>query len=334
MICGRISTTNFPAKKVNHVRYIRYHNLKRISTSFRKVSINFLSDRRFYFMTEDLIKVVDLLKLRNCSKQTINNYISAIKKFKKHYEGENIKDFNEEKILKYLNSNFVNKCGNASTINVNRAAIKYYYLVVFDKDFKNALLPSCKVKSKLPKVFSRNDIITLLKNSKSLRIQLTICLGYGSGLRISEVASLNIKNIDLKNKRIKVLVKGGKERYVPLPNFTLKLLKIYYSRNETIIKKAEGYIFPSKNKKSKQPHLVSDVLAASFRALLIKCNFSYNYTFHTLRHSFATHYIENDGDIWKLKAFLGHSSINTTMIYLHLAENFTEIISPLDEVVK
>lgn len=285
-------------------------------------------------MSEDLLKVVDLLKLRNCSKQTINNYVSAIKRFKKNYEGENIKDFNEEKILEYLKSNFVNKCGNASTINVNRAAIKYYYLVVFDKEFKNSLLPACKVTSKLPKVFSKDDIITLLKNSRSLRIQLVICLGYGSGLRITEVVSLNIKNIDLENKRIKVLGKGSKERYVPLPNFTLKLLKIYYSRNETIIKNSGGYLFPAKNRNSKKPYLVSGVMAASFRALLIKCDFSYDYTFHTLRHSFATHYIENDGDIWKLKSFLGHSSINTTMIYLHLAENFTEIISPLDEVVK
>lgn len=285
-------------------------------------------------MSEDLLKVIDLLKLRNCSKQTINNYISAIKRFKKHYEREDIENFTETKILEYLKSNFVNKGGNASTINVNRAAIKYYYLVVFNKDFKNALLPACKVISKLPKVFSKNDIITLLKNSKSLRIQLMICFGYGSGLRITEVVSLNIKNIDLDNKRIKVLGKGGKERYTPLPNFTLKLLKVYYSRNETIIKKSGGYLFPASHKNSKKPYLVSGAMAASFRALLIKCDFSYDYTFHTLRHSFATHYIENDGDIWKLKAFLGHSSINTTMMYLHLAEDFTEIISPLDEVVK
>ena len=87
-------------------------------------------------MSEDLLKVIDLLKLRNCSKQTINNYISAIKRFKKHYEGEDIENFTETKILEYLKSNFVNKGGNASTINVNRAAIKYYYLVFLIKILK------------------------------------------------------------------------------------------------------------------------------------------------------------------------------------------------------
>lgn len=285
-------------------------------------------------MTEDLIKVVNLLKLRNCSENTINNYLSAIKKFKKFYEGQNIENFNEEKIVEYLKSNFLDKYSSAATINVNRAAIKYYYLVNFSKDFKNALLPVCKVNSKFPNYFSKSDIILLLKNANSLRMQLMICLGYGSGLRISEVVSLNIKNFDFENRRIKIVGKGGKERYVPLPNFTMKVLKPYYSRNETIIKNSGGYLFPTSNRKCALPHVHFKSMAACFRLLLTKTNFSYDYTFHTLRHSFATHYIENDGDIWKLKAFLGHSSINTTMIYLHMAEDFSKVISPLDVVVK
>lgn len=160
-----------------------------------------------------------------------------------------------------------------------------------------------------------------------------ICLGYGSGLRISEVASLNTKNIDIKNHRLKICGKGNKERYTILPNFTLKLLKSYYLRNKTIISKSGGYLFPSSHFDSKDSYIKYHTIADNFRTLLKSLNLYNNITFHTLRHSFATHYMENDGDIWKLKSLLGHSSINSTMVYLHIAEDFSKLKSPLDEVL-
>lgn len=285
-------------------------------------------------MSEDLLKIVNLLKLRGCSNRTINNYLSSIKRFKKYYKDCDIEKFTESDILEYLKINFIDLGRCSVTINVNRAAIKYYYLVNFNKNFSSTLLPSCKVKSRFPKIFSKQEILLLLRNSKTLKLQLMICLGYGSGLRVSEVASLNIKNIDIKNRRLKIFGKGNKERYTTLPNFTLVILKSYYLRNKTKIIESGGFLFPTTHFDSKDSHIKDNTVADNFRTLLKTLNFPNYITFHTLRHSFATHYMENDGDIWKLKSLLGHSSINSTMVYLHMAEDFSKLTSPLDGILK
>ena len=90
-------------------------------------------------MTEDLQKVKDLLMLRHCSKRTISNYLSCINRFKQFYKEKNLDNLTESDILEYLKCNFINIGCSSATINVNRAAIKYYYLVNFNKEFSNVL---------------------------------------------------------------------------------------------------------------------------------------------------------------------------------------------------
>ena len=96
-------------------------------------------------MTEDLQKVKDLLLLRKCSDRTISNYLSCINRFKIYYKRKDLEKLNEDDILEYFKKNFINIGCSAATINVNRAAIKYYYLVNFNKEFSNVLLPQTKI---------------------------------------------------------------------------------------------------------------------------------------------------------------------------------------------
>lgn len=283
-------------------------------------------------MTEDLQKVKNLLLLRKCSDRTVSNYLSCINRFKNYYKRKDLKKLNEDDILEYLKKNFINIGCSAATINVNRAAIKYYYLVNFNKNFSNILLPQTKIPSRFPKIISKQDFIKMFNSEFNLKHKLWIMLAYGSGLRISEVASLKVSDILSKEHKIRVIGKGNKERYAPLPDFTLKLLRLYWIQNKDKI--TNNYFFPGKYKATKDTCITSFGIKEAFEKIKENNNLDNSITFHTLRHSYATEFIKNGGDIWKLKNILGHSSINTTSMYLHMAENFKDIYSPLNEVSK
>lgn len=283
-------------------------------------------------MTEDLQKVKDLLLLRKCSDRTVSNYFSCINRFKNYYKRKDLKKLNEDDILEYLKKNFINIGCSAATINVNRAAIKYYYLVNFNKNFSNVLLPQTKISSRFPKIISKQDFIKMFNSEFNLKHKLWIMLAYGSGLRISEVASLKVSDILSKEHKIRVIGKGNKERYAPLPDFTLKLLRLYWIQNKDKI--TNNYFFPGKYKATKGTCITSFGIKEAFQKIKENNNLDNSITFHTLRHSYATEFIKNGGDIWELKNILGHSSINTTSMYLHMAENFKDVYSPLNEVSK
>lgn len=283
-------------------------------------------------MTKDLQKVKDLLLLRKCSDRTVSNYLSCINRFKNYYKRKDLEKLNEDDILEYLKKNFINIGCSAATINVNRAAIKYYYLVNFNKEFSNVLLPQAKIPSRFPKIISKQDFIKMFNSEFNLKHKIWIMLAYGSGLRISEVASLKVSDILSKEHKIRIIGKGNKERYAPLPNFTLKLLRLYWIQNKDKI--TNNYFFPGKYKATKGTCISSFGIKEAFQKIKENNNLDNSITFHTLRHSYATEFIKNGGDIWELKNILGHSSINTTSIYLHMAENFKDVYSPLDEVSK
>lgn len=283
-------------------------------------------------MTNDLQKVKDLLKTRGCSERTINNYLSCLNRFKQYYKGKELKNLKEEDILDYLKVNFIDLDFAAASVNVNRAAIKYYYLVNFNIDFNNALLPACKVKSRYPTLLTKEQVISIFNNESNIKHKLWIILAYGSGLRISEVASLKVSDILSKEHKIRVIGKGNKERYAPLPDFTLKLLRLYWIQNKDKI--TNNYFFPGKYKATKGTCITSFGIKEAFQKIKENNNLDNSITFHTLRHSYATEFIKNGGDIWELKNILGHSSINTTSMYLHMAENFKDVYSPLNEVSK
>ena len=282
-------------------------------------------------MTNDLQKVKDLLKTRGCSERTINNYLSCLNRFKQYYKGKELKNLKEEDILDYLKVNFIDLDFAAASVNVNRAAIKYYYLVNFNIDFNNVLLPSCKVKNRFPTILTKEQVISIFNNESNIKHKIWIILAYGSGLRISEVASLKVSDILSKEHKIRVIGKGNKERYAPLPNITLRLLRTYWLQNKDKI--INDFLFPNiKNGKNKCKHINPFTIKQAFQKIKQNNNLDDSITFHTLRHSFACEYIKSRGDIWELRILLGHSSINSTMVYLHMAKDFNDVYSPLDGV--
>ncbi len=181
--------------------------------------------------------------------------------------------------------------------------------------------------SKLPPVMSAQEIKTLIDSIKNIKHRTIVMLLYSTGMRLSEIAALKITDIDSKNMRIKVVQgKGAKDRYTILSEQVLQELRAYY-----IIYKPVIYLFNGSRRgcpishRSIQ-HLVQTALAKAGLA-------SKDYTVHTIRHSFATHLVDHGTDLHTVKELLGHSTLQTTMRYMHLTTTRRQgIINPYDRL--
>ncbi|MFC2109795.1 tyrosine-type recombinase/integrase [Bacteroidota bacterium] len=208
------------------------------------------------------------------------------------------------------------------------SAMKHYLAFVnsdIEIDF-NALAP--RKDKKLPNVLSHEEVIELIRVTKNIKHRICIALIYSSGLRIGELTSLKLSNFDIQRKVLKVQSgKGRKDRYVPLANVMLPLIQNYLTTYVPKTYLVEG----SEEGKPYSPISIRNFLARSCQLANIKKRV----TPHTLRHSYATHLLENGTDIRYIQELLGHSRPETTMIYTHVrSQDLKNITNPLDLIVK
>ena len=198
-------------------------------------------------------------------------------------------------------------------------------------------LPEIKKEKKLPVVLSKQEVWQMLSGCKLLKHKMLIGLLYGCGLRCMEVRNVQLKDLDFDRKQLKVVQgKGKKDRYLPLSEHLIRGLKKYIEAE-----KPENYLFgmPREGRAGASTSLSTGfdsrysqrgvqwvVKQASKTAKILK-----EVSVHTLRHSFATHLLEDGMDILSIKNLLGHESIDTTLIYLQIAQLSTQkLFSPLD----
>jgi integrase/recombinase XerD len=182
----------------------------------------------------------------------------------------------------------------------------------------------------LPAVMTQPEVFQLFSRVAEPRQRAVISLLYGTGMRIGEVTKLKMSDIERANNRILVRQgKGAKDRYVLLGTQVLKDIETYYRAC-----RPKGWLFESKQYPGKSLHNRS--MQTIVNASMIVGGFgSGKYTAHTLRHSFATHMLDNGCDIHTIKNLLGHAKIETTMIYLHLTlQRRNSLVSPLDAMLK
>ncbi|MBQ6282451.1 MAG: tyrosine-type recombinase/integrase [Bacilli bacterium] len=264
-------------------------------------------------------KVEENLKLRGRSEKTFINYKSALVRFFNYYSEEtNIKKLKEEDIINFLNNEYIKPNRSKYTYNVAIAAIRLLYLVCFNITLNKVLLPSSKLTKRIPAFLPREKFIKIINEETNLKHKCWLILSFCSGLRVDEVSRVKVEDINSKEHKLKVLGKGNKERYTILPDVTIRLLRLYCLQNNI----RSGYLFPGINNKEV---INSKTIINYFSVIKYNYHLDYNISFHSLRHAFATYYLANGGSLLALQSMLGHTNLNTTTIYLHLAQNFNEL---------
>lgn len=268
------------------------------------------------------IKYLEMLnsecKIRGFSSQTIKSYSFHVSHFLDFLYKSRL-NLNQEGVKSYLLSQEKSR----NTMRLKYAAIRFFFLSVLKKPFSIKEIPIMKKEKQLPKVISKEKIKLIINSIKNLKHRLIIKFLYSSGLRLSELLSLKREDLDFDNNLICVRQgKGQKDRMTLLSPFLKEDLLKYYSTNEFETK----YVFEGrKSKYSKKS--VQKIFERAGNKIGLKIHP------HMLRHSFATHLLEQGTDLRYIQKLLGHSSSTTTEIYTHVANNdLKNIKSPLDNL--
>jgi len=210
-----------------------------------------------------------------------------------------------------------------STICIAYSAIKFLFCQTLQKPWEIKKIPQVKCIRKLPVFFSFEEVDAIIRNSTFLKHKAALMLIYSSGLRVSECT--RIKLTDIYRKNMKLLVrqaKGNKDRYTILSKKCLSMLEKYYR-----IFRPKDWLFTGR---FPDRHIAIRTLQHAYHNAKEKAGISKQYGIHTLRHSFATHFLEAGGGIFQLQKLLGHKNLKTTLVYIHLQEEKITAQSPLD----
>ena len=268
-----------------------------------------------------LKKCEETLRMGGRSEVTIKNYRYAIIRFLNRYdEKTNISKLTIDDIIKYFKKDFIDKGLSAATYNVNLAAVRFFYLICFERSISKVLLPNSKLRKRFPKIVTKELFLKIINNEDNLKHKCWLLLSFCCGLRISEVATIKIEDIYSKEHKLRVLGKGNKERFTILPDIVIKFLRLFYQKKRYTHKK--GYLFIGQNVNN---HICERTIGNYFSSLKKEYNLPPEITEHSLRHSFATYFLMNGGDLLVLKSMMGHKSLNSTSIYVHLSQNFNNI---------
>jgi site-specific recombinase XerD len=213
-----------------------------------------------------------------------------------------------------------------ATVNVHVAAISFLYAITLKRPHEVMDLPRMKVPMRLPRVLSGTEMERLLAAPLGIKHRALILLGYGAGLRVSEIARLEMGDIDPKRMLLYVRQsKRGRERYVMLSPIVLGALRAYWKHAQL----SGPRLFPGRDPKKVMTR------AAIYKALqkAARCARLERVSPHTLRHTFATHMLEAGTDLRTLQIVLGHASLSSTLTYLHVsAARVQALKSPLDDL--
>ncbi len=272
-----------------------------------------------------LKRYVELLKLKGYSPNTIRTYSTEFVQLLKILKNHPVEDLSSEQLRSYFLYCTATLKLSENLIHSRMNAIKFYFEQVLHRDKFFMEIPRPKKPSLLPKAISTRDVKKMLDAIDNLKHQLLLKMCYGMGLRVSELVHLKITDID--SKRMQVLVscaKGKKDRYVVLPESVLEQLRAYYQEY-----KPKEYLFEGQFGGQYSVRSVQQV----FKNVMKKARINKKVGIHSLRHSYATHLIEQGTDIRFVQELLGHKDIKTTMIYTSLTDlTKRNIKSPLDHL--
>lgn len=274
-----------------------------------------------------LLRMREDIRLRGLSQNTLVNYTLHARIFLE-FSNRPVEQLDAVDIRNFLWHLINEKKVSPATVNAYSAAIRFLFAVTLNRTLNYLQIPRQKNRKTLPEVLTREEVFSIMENCKNLKHKAMLMVVYSSGLRVSEAAALKIQHIDSKNMRVFVdCGKGGKDRYTLLSKACLTVLREYWKTYRP--KHPEGWLFLSKYDVS---HITSRGIMFAFDEAVKRTTITKNVSIHTLRHSFAIHLLEDGATLLQIKELLGHASIQSTTIYLHLANVTSGIKSPLDNL--
>jgi integrase/recombinase XerD len=264
---------------------------------------------------DDIEKLKTELKIRGFSPLTGRNYSFFVEKFMQKTKKES-KDLNEDDAKAYLAEMFDTKSKN--TIMLAAASLKFFYKEILGKEFANVKMP--KKDNKLPEVLTKDEVKKMIASADNQKSRLIISLLYSTGLRVSELVNLKVDDVNFADKSGWVRRgKGAKDRLFVLSENLGKELQEYLAGKE------HKFIF------SKDEPLTTRNIQKIIKGTNARAGITKKVTPHTLRHSFATHLLEQGTDIRLIQTMLGHSSLSTTQVYTHVSsDQIKKVANPFD----
>jgi integrase/recombinase XerD len=266
-------------------------------------------------------KMIQDLQLRRLAPGTCERYVDCARAFAA-YHMRPPEEMGEVEVRLYLLHLAMDKQVAPSTQKMHVAAIKFLYIETLHRPEVVASIPWPKVRQKLPPILSGSEIDRLLAALESIKYRAIVMTAYGSGLRISEVCGLRVGDIDSKRMLILVRGKGGRDRYVPLPERVLCTLRRYWVAEKRQVPKDPKERQSRPLFAGQQPGTCVSASAVrdNLHKAARKAGITKSVTPHVLRHSFGTHLLELGTDLRVIQMLLGHASIRTTVRYTRVTD--------------
>jgi integrase/recombinase XerD len=280
-------------------------------------------------MTEQAIsplrrRMIEDMSIRKFAAKTQHDYVQRVKEFAA-FLGRSPDTAKAEDVRRFR-LHLTSSGAGTPKINATVAALRFFFKVTLDRADLVKHLSFIHEPRKVPVVLSPEEVARFLEATPGIKYKAALSVAYGAGLRVSEVVSLKISDIDSERMMLRVEQgKGRKDRHAMLSPVLLELLRDWYR-----IAHPQGWLFPGQNPVNPMTtrQLTRACQAAAHMAELTK-----RVTPHTLRHSFATHLLEQNIDVRVIQVLLGHAKLETTALYTRVATNtIREVMSPLDRL--
>ena len=267
--------------------------------------------------------MIEDMQLRGFAQRTQDAYLKQVTDFARFFN-KHPDNLGEKEIREYLLHLINEKRASYAVVTQTYCALKFIYVVTMKRPWNAQSLPRMKRPEKLPVILDKEEVKRLFGATANLKHRTILMLAYSAGLRLSEVAYLKVSDIDAARMTVRVREgKGKKDRYTILSKVALENVIAYLRRY-----RPTAWLFPS---------VISDkpigkgAITQMIRKVWKRSGIAKPATMHSLRHAFATHLVEEGTDIRRVQLLLGHRSLKTTALYLHVSrKELSNIISPLD----
>ena len=278
-------------------------------------------------MDDDLFEKMKLmLVMLGRSQHTVDIYLRYARHFAA-FHGRSPRDLGEPEVAAWFQHLLVEKHSEVDLMRGHIAAVKFLYVRVLGRLDVVGWVPCPKKRKRLPTILSCEDVVALIEAAPSLRMRAFIEAGYGAGLRISEVRQLKPGDIDSQRGVLYLReTKGRKDRIAPLPERLLHTLRAYWCAYRPL----GPWMFPGRP--NSRP-ITRQAIYEDFRDTLFAAKMTRAVKFHSLRHAFATHLLEEGVDLRTIQEMLGHAWLSSTQVYTHVrADRMVAVGSPLDRL--